>query len=346
MDSDNEPFLYIGQSMNEIPLEVTHVRVDLSVKEIGENAFYDCNQLRNVELCDGLERIDCGAFEGCTLLERIIIPSTVKFIGKWAFHECSWLRNVELHEGLERIDAGAFANCTLLERIIIPSTVKFIGKWAFHECSWLRNVELHEGLERIDEGAFKRCSLLERIRIPSTVKYIASDAFKDCNSLIAAEFCDKINQFVDEVSLDWWNNGISNASLMTYSFLARCNIPARLEKLTVRVWKKHIYNMLRRFPEKLKDDEDDDDDEEEGDEQEDEENGDTYYFDSIESQLSNYEHLQEVAPFLELALWKAKITEQSSGNLIQDDTKILCRVNSFSMFAIIFPNVLAFLFEE
>jgi hypothetical protein len=135
MDSDDEPFLYIGQSMNEIPLEVTHVRVDLSVKEIGENAFYDCNQLRNVELCDGLERIDCGAFEGCTLLERIIIPSTVKVIGVTAFNDCRQLRNVELSEGLERIHWEAFQGCTSLERINIPSTVKAIGVTAFLDCS-------------------------------------------------------------------------------------------------------------------------------------------------------------------------------------------------------------------
>jgi hypothetical protein len=43
------------------------------------------------------------------------------------------------------------------------------------------------------------------------------------------------------------------------------------------------------------------------------------YFDSIESRLANYEHLQNVAPILELALWK------SEGQ------------------AIIIPNVLSFL---
>ena len=70
------------------------------------------------------------------------------------------------------------------------------------------------------------------------------------------------------------------------------------------------------------------------------------YFDTIESQLSNYEHLQEAAPLLELALWKAKIMEQSKGGLINNDTKILCRIDSIPMFAIIFPNVISFLVEE
>ncbi len=83
--------------------------------------------------------------------------------------------------------------------------------------------------------------------------------------------------------------------------------------------------MLQRIPEGLEDD---------------------IYFQSIESRLANYARLQEVAPFLELAFWKTKITERSNGNLINDDLKILCRIDSFSMFAIIFPNVISFLFEE
>ncbi len=351
MDSDDEPFLYTGQSSRNVPRDVTHVKVDPTVKVIGKDAFGCCYQLRNVELCEGLEQIDAWSFGFCTSLTSISIPSTVKVIGDEAFDCCNQLRNVKLCEGLEILDDHAFGNCIELERINIPSTVKRIGS-SFEGCYQLRSVELCEGLERIDSDAFYGCKSLQRISIPSTVKYICMDAFKDCDSLVAIEFCDEIEKFVNELSLPWWNNGVSEAAWITYSFLAQRNIPARLDKLTATVWKKNIYNMLQLIPEILKDDENEYNEDEEGDdeeedyEQEEEENGVTYYFAYIESQLSNYEHLQEVAPFLELALWKAKITEQANGNIIQDDTKILCRVNSFSMFAIIFPNVLSFLFEE
>ncbi len=121
--NSSEPFPYTGQSRKYIPRDVTHVKVDPSVKVIGDEAFMGRRKLRS------------AAFQGCTLLERIIIPSTVKVIGRYAFYCCAQLRNVELCEGLERIHWEAFQGCTSLERINIPSTVKAIGVTAFLDCS-------------------------------------------------------------------------------------------------------------------------------------------------------------------------------------------------------------------
>ena len=136
------PSSYTGQSTDEIPRNVTHVRVDLFVKDIGMEAFQCCHHLVNVELNEGLERIGWSAFSGCTSLTSIRIPSTVREIGVGAFFRCSQLTNVEFNEGLERIYSWAFSWCTSLESITIPSTVREIGNVAFQGCSQLRNVEL------------------------------------------------------------------------------------------------------------------------------------------------------------------------------------------------------------
>jgi hypothetical protein len=395
MDSDNnEPFLYTGQSSDEIPQNVRHAKVDPTVKAIhwrafkdrkqlievelneglecidegafhncysltsifipstvqviGWGAFKNCHQLRNVELSEGLEFFQDTGFRGCRSLTCIRIPSTVRVIGEKVFKDCRRLRNVELNDGLEHIDRWAFEGCTSLEQISFPSTVKVIGEGAFRGCSHLRIVELREGLERINTWAFAGCTSLESIRIPFTVIEVGQRAFRGCNNLAEIEFCDEMEQFVNEASLPWWNHGVSEVSLRAYSFLAQHNIPARMDTIKVQKWKNNIHNMLQRIPEELK--------KEEEEEENDESEGDNYfyefaeevndYFFSIEARLANYEHLQEVAPFLELALWKAKIMEQSNGSIINNKKKILCRINSFSMFAIIFPNVLSFLFEE
>jgi hypothetical protein len=110
MDS-NETFLYTGQALEDIPRDITHVVVDPSIKEIGVEAFAGCSQLRNVELCEGLERIGDWAFESCLSLTSIHIPSTVKKTGEAAFLDCEQLVNMELCEGLERIDAWVFTGC-------------------------------------------------------------------------------------------------------------------------------------------------------------------------------------------------------------------------------------------
>ncbi len=333
MASDDEPFLYTGQWLEDIPQDVRHVKVDPSIKVIGPQAFDCCRQLVNVELCEGLEYIDWMAFVNCTSLVSIIIPSTVKVIGERAFQGCNQLVNVELNEGLERIDSWAFQSCTSLESIIIPSTVKYICKEAFEHCRNLVAIELNEGLERIDSWAFCWCTSLESIIIPSTVNYIRENAFRGCERLLAIEFCNMIEQFVDEASLPWWNHGVSKTSLRTYSFLVQGNILTRLGTIKAQTWKDNIHDMLQRIPEVWEYDGND-------------KVWYEPYFDFIEHRLASYEHLQEVAPFLELALWKVKITEQSNGNIINDNLKNLCRIDSLSMFAIIFPNVFSFFFEE
>ncbi len=71
------------------------------------SVFCSCSQLMRVELNGGLERIERGAFEDCSSLESIRIPSTVKCISIGAFFVCHHLRNVELLEGLESIDGAA-----------------------------------------------------------------------------------------------------------------------------------------------------------------------------------------------------------------------------------------------
>jgi hypothetical protein len=251
------------------------------------------------------------------------------------------LINVELKEGLESIKKWAFEGCTSLEQISIPHSVKVIGYETFKGCTQLMNLELREGLERINARAFRDCTSLEHISIPFTVHYIHQDAFKDCNELGGIEFCEEIEEFVTELSLrHWWNNGTPKLALLMGSFLKRCNIPRRVSVITMRVWKENIHGMLQRVPLvisfKEKEEEDDNAAACAAD----------VYFDSINSLLAKYEHAQDIAPLLELALWKSKITEQTNGNRIDDDLKLMCRINSLSMVNVIVPIVMSFLVDE
>jgi hypothetical protein len=153
-------------------------------------------------------------------------------------------------------------------------------------------------------------------------------AFFRCTSLVAIEFCNEIEQFVHEASLPWWNTGISEVSLRTYSFLAQRNIPARLNLINCRGWKDNIHEMFSRIPE--------------------EDSGKEKANNLVESHLLNYENLQCGLPILELALWRAKIIEQFDSNIIsvENDAKLMCHTHSFAMFAIIFPNVISFFVNE
>ena len=329
----NPTFFYSGQLRSRT--DVTHVKVDQSVKEICDDAFSECRKLMNVELNEGLERIGTGAFHSCTSLEKINIPSSVKLISEGAFSDCI-LRDVTLWEGLECICKEAFLDCTSLESIRIPSTVNVIGEDAFGGCSNLRYVDLCEGLVKIDQYAFRECVLLTSIRIPSTVKFMDHTVFNDCSGLETIDFCEEIEQFVNDMLLrEWWNVTQSGLSLITFSYFVRCNIPVRFGKIKNEIWKQDICQLLQHIPDEFPDASLDDDDDVEH----------QYYFDSIESRLSKYEHLQNVELIiLKCALWKLEIIEeQSCGTFINQEMKLQCRYNLFDGVGIIIQNVFSFL---
>jgi hypothetical protein len=66
--------------MGDIPRDVSHVKVHISVKMIDHDAFRNCSRLRRVDLCEGLEKLGNGEFLECASLLGVVIPSSVKVI--------------------------------------------------------------------------------------------------------------------------------------------------------------------------------------------------------------------------------------------------------------------------
>jgi hypothetical protein len=139
--NSNVLFIYRGEARDEIPRDVTHVRVDPSVEEIYDNAFEDCWSLVEVEFSEGLERIGSHAFYNCQNLKNINkLPSTLKEIGDHAFARCASLDSIEFPEGLLVIGEIAFEFCHGLKTIKIPSAHVLIEPYAFSDCPGLISV--------------------------------------------------------------------------------------------------------------------------------------------------------------------------------------------------------------
>jgi hypothetical protein len=249
-------FVYYDWMENEdIPMEVTHIRVHSSVRAIQDGIFCkhdeyldNLGQLATVILNDKLEEIGCDAFRFCESLEEIVIPNNVKTINDHAFRGCTGLTSVILGSGLKEIGEQSFLDCVSLERIVIPNAVKTIKDEAFYQCSGLTAVTLGDGLEEIGMWAFWNCSSLEQIVIPPTVKRIRDTTFEYCTNLTCVKFCDEIEEFMScEAMRGWWNQGAHEKSLSTYSFLVRCCIPKRFS-VEVSSWQANIYNMLSCIP--------------------------------------------------------------------------------------------------
>jgi len=150
---------YTGRDhRNDIPKNVTHLRIHPSVTEIEDYAFHGKLRLKEVVLNDGLWVIGSDAFAYCTSLHKISIPSTVTKIDYSAFGSCTGLKEVVFNEGLMCIEGGAFRECKSLQSVRIPSTVTEIGRNAFNSCNSLRELVFNDGLKKIGDRSFESCT--------------------------------------------------------------------------------------------------------------------------------------------------------------------------------------------
>ena len=62
-----------------------HVVVPEEVTIIGEDAFYDCQNMVSITLPKGIQSIGSGAFGYCCNLEEIVLSEELKAIGNGAF---------------------------------------------------------------------------------------------------------------------------------------------------------------------------------------------------------------------------------------------------------------------
>ena len=76
----------------EIPASVTDGGKSYAVTSIGASAFNGCSGLTSVTIPSSVTSIGASAFNGCSGLTSVTIPSSVESIGSWAFFYCSSLK--------------------------------------------------------------------------------------------------------------------------------------------------------------------------------------------------------------------------------------------------------------
>lgn len=145
-----------------------------------------------------------SAFQGCTSLTEVTVPSKIKSLKSFVFNLCQNLTTVNLPEGLTTIGTAAFSSCFSLKSLKIPSTVNsiysiafwragletlnlpdsinFIGNGAFEVCS-LTKAELPEGLEYVGDMVFENNKLSGAVSVPNSVKRIGAYAYAFNNNM-------------------------------------------------------------------------------------------------------------------------------------------------------------------
>jgi len=160
---------------------ILSIIIPTTVTTIGTNAFKDCSKITSIILPESVSTIgsdneNTGAFQGCTQLQHIKLPTAnANFtkISSCTFFGCTSLTSIG-------------ASKTTLS-IKIPNTVTIIGTNAFKDCSAITSIilESNASLTTIENHAFLNCASLTSIMIPNTVTFIASNAFVGCTSLVS-----------------------------------------------------------------------------------------------------------------------------------------------------------------
>ena len=148
-------------------------------------------QITSVNLPDGLTRIGDHAFEGCTGLSSVTIPSSVISIGFDAFQN-SGLTSITIPDSVTSIESSAFFGCTALSSVELPSGITEISHSLFYNCTALTSVTIPDGVTVIGDNAFDGCEALSSITIPSSVTTIYDSAFCWCTALTLVTIPDSV----------------------------------------------------------------------------------------------------------------------------------------------------------
>ncbi|MBR2372555.1 MAG: leucine-rich repeat protein, partial [Clostridia bacterium] len=159
---------------------ITSITIPASVKNIGDGAFYKCNNLAKVTFGETsqLETIGASAFYGCDSLINIVIPSSVTSIGTAAFHDCSNLNihmknlsawcNISFGGSLSNpLDNSVdlYFNNTKVTGLVIPNDVTEIKAYAFYNFDSITSVTIPNSVTSIGSNAFANCDSLDSVYI-------------------------------------------------------------------------------------------------------------------------------------------------------------------------------------
>ena len=182
VDGVDLPLLYIPSYIERKPVvsiagrafnaskTLTAVYVPSTVKDIGDSAFFGCNNLDRVSIQGGNLKIGNRAFAGCRSLKRVVFNGAAAELGDYAFWHCSKIA------------------------IYYTQNVTAIGECAFIGSGLSGELDLR-GVKNIKSGAFNGCEITS-ITIGKNLSEIGPSAFFNCDDLNEIKLSDENDEYV------------------------------------------------------------------------------------------------------------------------------------------------------
>lgn len=182
VDGVDLPLLYIPSYIERKPVvsiagrafnaskTLTAVYVPSTVKDIGDSAFFGCNNLDRVSIQGGNLKIGNRAFAGCRSLKRVVFNGAAAELGDYAFWHCSKIA------------------------IYYTQNVTAIGECAFIGSGLSGELDLR-GAKNIKSGAFNGCEITS-ITFGKNLSAIGPSAFFNCDDLNEIKLSDENDEYV------------------------------------------------------------------------------------------------------------------------------------------------------
>lgn len=219
------------------PYVLQYLVIGNNVTAINESVFFGDESLRCMwtsttsEATVKLTTLGAGIFYGSLMIQHVDLSDTnVTNIGYMAFNSCSRLGTIILPSTLKTIEGEAFGNCSLLQSVVLTgSSLETIDMWAFCNCYGLKRMDLSEtNLTTIGEEAFIDCRDLQVIKFPKTITTIGNSAFSGCKLLQSADLSGTnltdlgTSAFINCSDLRSVNLSETNISSLDYAMFASC----------------------------------------------------------------------------------------------------------------------------
>ncbi len=225
---------------------VEHVKLPDNLTVL-KGFFYNCDNLKNIDLPETLLEVGSSAFSNCSSLESLTFPDSVTIIANNAIYECENLKSVTFGKGVSSNIDALLLKLSYLEEVnfsVENVTYKSIGGVIYSyngenlisSCkSVSENYTVLDGTVTIRNSAFKNNKVIKSVVVSGGVTKIEQDAFYGCSNLVQINLPNTVTEIgkyafhMANLSSISFPNGlevIEEYVVATNRYLTRVEIPA------------------------------------------------------------------------------------------------------------------------
>lgn len=176
-------------------LQTVVLKASKEFKCFSNAEFWGNKELVSIDMsgCVGFTGLGNGGtyddtFDGCSKLERVVLPKGVNYIGRQTFFNCSKLTAIENLDftNVTYVGYKAFWGTKIGGDVILSENATYVGSHAFRETN-ITSIVIRAGENCtqtvFDDATFYGCSQLKYVVLPNTLETVGNYTFCGCSSL-------------------------------------------------------------------------------------------------------------------------------------------------------------------